>query len=89
MQLDAETSGTERHDLRLIEAGPHPRAVPTGRRVGLYHVGLEVGSRDTTYRLSPPGSPPDPHLTLILGGVDSGFVHSLYVADPEANEVGL
>ena len=30
-----------------------------------------------------------PHLTLILGGVDSGFVHSLYVHAPAGNQIEL
>jgi catechol-2,3-dioxygenase len=32
---------------------------------------------------------PRPHLSLILGAVHSGVVHSLYVHDPDGNEVEL
>jgi catechol 2,3-dioxygenase len=88
MQPDAETPGSEQYDLRLIEASPRPD-VPPGRRVGLYRVGLEVGGSDDDLPTLHARLTARPHLTLILGVVDSGFVHSLYVHDPDANEVGL
>lgn len=92
MQPDAETPCTERHHLWLIEASPRPQSVPPGRRVGLYHVGLEVGGTDDDLPALHGRLTARPHLTLILGAVDSGFVHSLfvhslYVHDPDANEV--
>ena len=31
------------HELLLIEVGPDAAAIPAGRRVGLYHLGIKVG----------------------------------------------
>ncbi|HEY6261348.1 MAG TPA: VOC family protein, partial [Nitrospiraceae bacterium] len=38
----ALTSGRTHHELLLIEVGDAPRA-PTGRRRGLYHIGIKIG----------------------------------------------
>jgi catechol-2,3-dioxygenase len=89
MHPNAETSGPERDDLWLIEGSPRPQAVRAGRRVGLYHLGLEVDGSDDDLPALHARLTARPHFTLILGGVDSGFVYSLYGHDPDGNEVDL
>ena len=46
MPAVAFSSGRTHHELLLIEVGPHAQAIPGGRRVGLYHLGLKVGDTD-------------------------------------------
>ena len=75
------------HELLLIEVGPQAAALPAGRRVGLYHFGLKVGDSDDELR--------DALATLqangveVVGASDHTVTHSLYVADPDGNEIEL
>src|ERR1700693_1160426 len=39
----ALTSGRTHHEILLIEVGETAKGPPTGRRAGLYHVGIKVG----------------------------------------------
>jgi catechol 2,3-dioxygenase len=80
-------SGRTHHELLLIEVGPDAAAQPEGRRVGLYHFGLKVGDsdeelRDALARLEQAGTP-------VLGASDHTVTHSLYIADPDGNEIEL
>jgi catechol 2,3-dioxygenase len=80
-------SNRTHHELLLIEVGPHAAAQPSGRRVGLYHVGLKIGDtddelREALARLQEAGVP-------LLGASDHGITHSLYIADPDGNEIEL
>lgn len=80
-------SGRTHHELLLIEVGPDAAAVPNGRRVGLYHFGLKVGDsddelREALARLEETGTP-------VLGASDHTVTHSLYIADPDGNEIEL
>ena len=75
------------HELLLIEVGPDAAALPPGRRVGMYHFGLKVGDsddelRDVVHTLQENGVP-------ILGASDHTVTHSLYIADPDGNEIEL
>jgi catechol-2,3-dioxygenase len=75
------------HELLLIEVGRDAAALPAGRRVGLYHFGLKVGDSDDELRaalatLEENGVP-------VLGASDHTVTHSLYVADPDGNEIEL
>jgi catechol 2,3-dioxygenase len=75
------------HELLLIEVGEDAQPQPAGRRVGLYHFGLKVGDsddelRDALARVEEAGVP-------VLGSSDHTVSHSLYVADPDGNEVEL
>ncbi len=80
-------SNRTHHELLLIEVGPDAAAVPEGRRVGLYHFGLKVGDSDDELR--------DALATLkeggvtVLGASDHTVTHSLYIADPDGNEIEL
>ena len=71
----------------LIEVGADAAAQPEGRRVGLYHFGLKVGDSDDELRealraLEETGTP-------VLGSSDHTVTHSLYIADPDGNEIEL
>ena len=43
-------SNRTHHELLLIEVGEDAAALPRGRRVGLYHFGLKVGTSDDELR---------------------------------------
>lgn len=80
-------SNRTHHELLLIEVGMNAAAIPAGRRVGLYHFGLKVGDSDDELR--------EALATLqandvpILGATDHTVTHSLYIADPDGNEIEL
>jgi catechol 2,3-dioxygenase len=81
------SGGRTHHELLLIEVGPEATPIPAGRRVGLYHFGLKVGDTDEELRaalarLQQAGVP-------LMGTADHGMTHSLYLADPDGNEIEL
>jgi catechol-2,3-dioxygenase len=83
----AFSSGRTHHELLLIEVGPNAAPVPGGRRLGLYHFGLKVGESDDELRaardeLVAAGA-------RIVGATDHGVTHSLYIEDPDGNEIEL
>src|SRR6478752_10707873 len=79
------SGGRTHHELLLIEVGPDAAAPPAGRRVGLYHFGLKVGDSDDELR--------DALATLrandvrVVGMSDHTVTHSLYIEDPDGNEI--
>ncbi|GIW54546.1 MAG: glyoxalase [Nitrospiraceae bacterium] len=82
----ALTSGRTHHELLLIEVGDAP-APPRGRRLGLYHIGIKVGDsleelRTAKRELERAGVP-------IEGMSDHTVSQSLYLRDPDGNEVEL
>ena len=80
-------SNRTHHELLLIEVGPDAAPIPAGRRVGMYHFGLKVGDSDDELRAA--------LATLrengvqVLGASDHTVTHSLYIADPDGNEIEL
>jgi len=87
MPAAAFSSGRTHHELLLIEVGPTAQAQPQGRRVGLYHFGLKVGDSDDELRealatLKEAGVP-------VVGASDHTVTHSLYIQDPDGNEIEL
>ena len=83
----AFSGGRTHHELLLIEVGEQAAPLPHGRRVGLYHLGLKVGDsddelREAVARLREAGTP-------IIGMSDHTVSHSLYVQDPDGNELEL
>jgi len=86
-QMAMYSSGRTHHELLLIEVGPDATPIPSGRRVGMYHFGLKVGTTDEELR--------DALETLVnagadvRGSADHGVTHSLYIADPDGNEIEL
>lgn len=82
----ALTSGRTHHELLLIEVGDAPRA-PAGRRLGLYHIGIKIGDsleelRKAKQELEVAGVP-------LIGMSDHTVSQSLYLTDPDGNEVEL
>ena len=80
-------SGRTHHELLLIEVGEDATPIPRGRRVGMYHFGLKIGESDDDLReavqvLQANDVP-------LLGATDHGHTHSLYLADPDGNEIEL
>jgi len=83
----AFSTGRTHHELLLIEVGAQAAPVPAGRRVGLYHFGLNIGESDDDLRRAR-----DELLAAgaeIVGTADHTVTHSLYVRDPDGNEIEL
>lgn len=80
-------SNRTHHELLLIEVGPDAAPLPPGRRVGMYHFGLKIGDSDDDLR--------EALVTLaandvpVMGASDHTVTHSLYIADPDGNEIEL
>jgi len=75
------------HELLLIEVGADAASLPRGRRVGLYHFGLKVGDSDDELREALKVCI-DNNVTIV-GASDHTVTHSLYIADPDGNEIEL
>ncbi len=80
------TSGRTHHEMLLIEVGgkkeERPRAEP-----GLYHIGFKIGDTDDELRtalteLQEKG-------VRIVGTANHHVTHSLYILDPDGNELEL
>ncbi len=83
----AFTSGRTHHELLLIEVGEDASPLPRGRHLGLYHFGLKVGDSDeelraVVARLNETG-------VTIVGASDHTVTHSIYILDPDGNEIEL
>ncbi len=83
----AFTSGRTHHELLLIEVGEDAAPLPRGRHLGLYHFGLKVGDSDDELRqalrrLEEAG-------VTVEGMSDHTVSHSLYIVDPDGNEIEL
>jgi catechol-2,3-dioxygenase len=83
----AFTSGRTHHELLLIEVGEDASPQPRGRHLGLYHFGLKVGDTDdelraAVARLNEAG-------VTIVGASDHTVTHSVYILDPDGNEIEL
>ena len=86
-QAFVSASGRTHHELLLIEVGEDAQPIPRGRRVGMYHFGLKVGDSDDELRQALEG------LTeagvQVTGASDHTVSHSLYILDPDGNEIEL
>ena len=87
MPAVAFSSGRTHHELLLIEVGPGAAPIPAGRRVGMYHFGLKVGDTDDDLRAAL--ATLQDHGVTVVGAGDHGFTHSLYLLDPDGNEIEL
>lgn len=81
------SAGRTHHELLLLEVGADATALPAGRRLGMYHFGLKIGTTDDELRaalaeLRAAGVP-------VTGMSDHTVTHSLYLADPDGNEIEL
>ncbi len=86
-QMAMFTSGRTHHELLLIEVGPEAQPIPQGRRVGMYHFGLKIGESDDDLRsalreLVDAGA-------NVIGTADHHVSHSIYITDPDGNEIEL
>lgn len=82
----ALTSGRTHHELLLIETGDAaPR--PTGRHLGLYHIGIKIG--DDLNELRAAKQELERANVPITGMSDHTVSQSLYTQDPDGNEVEL
>ena len=81
------SSGRTHHELLLLEVGPGATPVPPPPRVGMYHFGLKIGEtdqelREALDRLVEAG-------VKVNGSADHNVTHSLYIEDPDGNEIEL
>jgi catechol-2,3-dioxygenase len=81
------SSGRTHHELLLLEVGPNAAPIPRGPRVGMYHFGLKLGETDQELRaaleeLTRAG-------VRVGGAADHNVTHSLYIEDPDGNEIEL
>jgi catechol 2,3-dioxygenase len=86
-QMAMYSSGRTHHELLLIEVGTNAATLPQGRRLGMYHFGLKIGETDEELRtalqeLVDAGA-------NVVGTADHGVTHSLYITDPDGNEIEL
>src|SRR3569623_2471470 len=82
----AFSGGRTHHELQLIEVGSAPGPLH-GRRIGLYHIGRRGGTglddlRAVRDRLRAHNWPID-------GQADHTVSQSLYISDPDGNEIEL
>lgn len=81
------SSGRTHHELLLLEVGEDAAPIPPGRHVGMYHFGLKIGETDEELREA---------LTKLVdegveitGTADHNVTHSIYIKDPDGNEIEL
>lgn len=86
-QVAAYSSGRTHHELLLIEVGADATPIPSGRRVGMYHFGVKVGETDDELRAAIQAC--EAAGVTIVGASDHTVTHSLYIQDPDGNEVEL
>jgi catechol 2,3-dioxygenase len=82
----ALTSGRTHHELLLIEVGQASGPL-SGRRLGLYHIGIKIG--DSLDALRAAKAELERAGVSIQGMSDHKVSQSLYLADPDGNEVEL
>ncbi len=83
----AFSSGRTHHELLLLKVGSDAAPIPQKPRAGLYHFGLKIGETDDELRsaiaqLRENGVP-------IVGMSDHGVTHSVYLLDPDGNEIEI
>ncbi len=81
------SSGRTHHELLLLEVGEAAAPIPPAPRVGMYHFGLKVGETDEELpealeKLLEAGA-------TVRGAADHTVTHSLYIEDPDGNEIEL
>jgi len=80
------SGGRSHHELLLIQVSTADGPL-TGRRIGLYHAGWKVG--DSLQELYQALDRAQTHGVPTDGIADQGMVFSLYLRDPDGNEVEL
>lgn len=80
------SSGRTHHELLLIEIGVEPKQ-RNSFETGLYHIGFKIG--DTTLELQQAYRELKAKGVTIIGMSDHTVTHSLYILDPDGNELEL
>ncbi|MDQ5902383.1 MAG: catechol 2,3-dioxygenase [Patescibacteria group bacterium] len=80
------SSGRTHHELLLIEIGGIPRESRTPEP-GLYHIGFKIG--ESTAELKAASEELLAKQVTIIGTADHSVTHSLYILDPDGNELEL
>jgi len=84
----ALTSGRTHHEMLLIEVGEAPRVpLSAGPRLGFYHIGIKIG--DSLQELRAAKTELERAGVRITGMSDHTVSQSLYLVDPDGNEVEL
>lgn len=79
------SSGRTHHEMLLIEVGGTPRQKTSGP--GLYHIGFKVAN--STEELRGVYRELKKHGVQITGTADHTVTHSIYILDPDGNELEL
>jgi catechol 2,3-dioxygenase len=80
------SSGRTHHELLLIEVGGIPDAKEYAKP-GLYHIGFKIGNTDEELRNAIQEL--SSHNVTIAGSADHHVTHSIYIHDPDYNEIEL
>jgi catechol 2,3-dioxygenase len=80
------SSGRTHHEMLLIEIGGPTKAHKI-LEPGLYHIGFKIGNTDE--ELSEALRVLEEHHVTIIGTADHTVTHSLYILDPDGNELEL
>lgn len=80
------SGGRTHHELMLLEVGGEVES-KTSAKPGLYHIGFKIGdspddARKAYQELKKEG-------VTIVGTGDHGITHSIYILDPDGNEIEL
>lgn len=84
--MAAFSSGRTHHELLLIEIGGKP---PRKKNIepGLYHIGFKIGNTDRELKAAL--AQLQKAKVEIVGTADHTVTHSLYIKDPDGNEIEL
>jgi catechol 2,3-dioxygenase len=80
------SGGHSHHELLLIQISTADGPL-TGRRIGLYHTGWKIG--DSLEELHQASDRAQTQGVPVEGTADHGMIFSLYLRDPDGNEVEL
>ncbi len=85
-QIALFSSGRTHHEMLLIEIGgtPKPQHIP---EPGLYHIGFKVANSHEELKVI--YKELINNRVPILGLTDHGVTHSIYITDPDGNELEL
>ena len=85
--IAAFSGGNTHHELLLIEVGRMAEPKPAHLQIGLYHFGLKIGDSDAELKRA------IEHLQKndvpITGTGNHHVTHSIYIKDPDGNEIEL
>jgi catechol 2,3-dioxygenase len=81
------SSGRTHHEMLLIEVGANAPVSSKGHRAGLYHIGLKIGN--TIEELRAAKAELEAAGVKIVGMSDHYVTNSIYLLDPDGNEVEI